>query len=479
MNLGQVYTKRVVADYMVGLFTLKGKAKVLDPCFGYGVFINSLLKKTEFLIDGVEIDEKSFSLFDNPNTERCSLKNCDFFDIEDRYDGIIMNPPYVRQEELNALKPLGVSKQKLQTSCGLMTISSKANLYMYFILRSILLLRDGGELIAIFPNSWTNTPVGKQFYEQICHHGCITDFINVEGEAFEGSPMVDVCILKFVRGESGNTVYKQMTISPTDVLSIIIVDKLGEKKTAGLVKLQTVAKVRRGITTGFNKLFVNPTLFTCDHLVEILSSPKDIQGFSTNHCKLDTMLAIKDGDVLNEDETNYLENCSSVILKEGKPQTLKSMIEKGQPWYYITLPETAQIIFSYIVRNNLKFVLNEGRCNVRDNFYMISSSHNQYLLLALLNNYHVFTQLELCGKSYGKGVLKLQTYDISDIKIPHPTALSKEDTDRLIKLSEDLVASSDEDKIEVISDILNPYYGVEDAKDKFLELKSKRLAKYE
>lgn len=479
MNLGQVYTKRVVADYMVGLFTLKGKAKVLDPCFGHAVFISSMLEKTEFLIDGVEIDEKSFSLFENPNTGRCSLKNCDFFDIEDRYDGIIMNPPYVRQEELNALKPLGVSKQKLQTSCGLMTISSKANLYMYFILRSILLLRDGGELIAIFPNSWTNTPVGKQFYEQICHHGCITDFINVEGEAFEGSPMVDVCILKFVRGESGNTEYKQMIISPTDVLSITTVDKQGENKTAGLVKLQTVAKVRRGITTGFNKLFVNPTLFTRDHLVEILSSPKDIQGFSTNHCKLDTMLAIKDGDVLNEDETNYLENCSSVILKEGKPQTLKSMIEKGQPWYYITLPETAQIIFSYIVRSNLKFVLNEGRCNVRDNFYMISSSHNQYLLLALLNNYHVFRQLELCGKSYGKGVLKLQTYDISDIKIPHPTALSKEDTDRLVKLSEDLVATSDEDKIEAISDILNPYYGVEDAKVKFLELKSKRLAKYE
>ena len=222
MNLGQVYTKRVVADYMVGLFTLKGKAKVLDPCFGHAVFISSMLEKTEFLIDGVEIDEKSFSLFENPNTGRCSLKNCDFFDIEDRYDGIIMNPPYVRQEELNALKPLGVSKQKLQTSCALMTISSKANLYMYFILRSILLLRDGGELIAIFPNSWTNTPVGKQFYEQICHHGCITDFINVEGEAFEGSPMVDVCILKFVKGLPSNerTKYSKMKIGANNSLSV-------------------------------------------------------------------------------------------------------------------------------------------------------------------------------------------------------------------------------------------------------------------
>lgn len=479
MNLGQVYTKRVVADYMVGLFSMKGKVRVLDPCFGHGVFIKSMLENTDFLIDGVEIDEKSFSLFENSNTERCSLKNCDFFDIEDMYDGIIMNPPYVRQEEINALQPLGVNKQKLLSSCGIMSISSKANLYMYFILRSILLLRDRGELIAIFPNSWTNTPVGKQFHEQICHHGCITDFINIEGEAFEGSPMVDVCILKFVRGLSDNTTYKQITISPTDVLSVTNIDYQGEKKTTGLIKLKQVAKVRRGITTGFNKLFVNPKLFTQDHLVEILSSPKDLQGYSTNRCKLDTMLAIKDGDVLNEDETNYLENCSHLILKEGKPQTLKSMIENGQPWYYITLPKTAQIIFSYIVRNNLKFVLNERMCNVRDNFYMISSSHNKYLLLALLNNYHVFCQLELCGKRYGKGVLKLQTYDICDIKIPHPTTLSKNDADRLIELSEDLIASSDEVKIKAISDILNPYYGIENAQDKFLELKTKRLAKYE
>ena len=77
MNLGQVYTKRVVVDYMVGLFTIEGKAKVLDPCFGHAVFISSMLENTEFLIDGVEIDEKSFSLFENPNTGRCSLKNCD------------------------------------------------------------------------------------------------------------------------------------------------------------------------------------------------------------------------------------------------------------------------------------------------------------------------------------------------------------------------------------------------------------------
>lgn len=463
---------------MVGQFSLRDKARVLDPCFGRGVFIQSLLEKTNYIVEGVEIDEKSFSLFENPLPERCSIKNCDFFDIEERYDGIIMNPPYVRQEELNALRPLGVSKQKLQSSCGLMTISSKANLYMYFILRSIILLRDGGELIAIFPNSWTNTPIGKQFNEQICHHGYITEFINVEGEAFEGSPMVDVCILKFVKGGIGQTIHKQMSII-SDALSIKTLEKKEKCQTSDLIKLCTIAKVRRGITTGFNKLFINPSIFSQNHIVDIISSPKDIYGYTTNNCKINTLLAIKSCDILNEEEKTYLENCANTIIKEGKPQTLKSMIEKGQSWYYISIPKTAQIIFSYIVRNNLKFVLNEGNYNVRDNFYMISSMYNPFLLLSLLNNYHVFKQLEQCGKSYGKGVLKLQTYDITDIKIPNPSALKQEDKEKLINLSQDLVRTSDENKIETISAILNPYYGDTDDKELFLELKSKRLAKYE
>ena len=226
MNLGQVYTKQAVADFMVGLFSIAEGAHVLDPCFGRGVFVNSLLENTGFLVDGVEIDEASYSAFGNPDESRCRLTNGDFFDVEGTFDGIIMNPPYVRQEELDKLAPLGVTKQKLQSACGLMTISTKANLYMYFILRAILLLREGGELIAIFPNSWTNTPVGRQFYEQMSLHGCITDFINVEGEAFEGSPMVDVCILKYVKGMRRfrsigvRTKYSKLIIKEDNSLSI-------------------------------------------------------------------------------------------------------------------------------------------------------------------------------------------------------------------------------------------------------------------
>jgi len=479
MNLGQVYTKRIVADFMVRLFTITGKAHVLEPCFGRGVFVRSLFENTDFAIDGVEIDKTSYSSFDNPDERRCRLKNGDFFDVEGLYDGIIMNPPYVRQEELDKLAPLGVTKQKLQCACGLMNISSKANLYMYFILRAILLLREGGELIAIFPNSWTNTPVGRQFYQQMKLHGCITNFINVEGEAFEGSPMVDVCILKYVRGMRRETHYQSMRITQDDNLFIEAIEQQKNETSGNLVKLRSVANIRRGITTGANRFFVNPPLFTQAHIVNILSSPKDFTGYTTKHCRQDKLLAIKRGDNLCEEEDTYLENSANVILKEGKPLTLKTMIDGGLPWYYITIPETAQIVFSYIVRNNLKFVLNAEKCNVRDNFYMISSRYDSLLLMALLNNYHVYWQLENFGKSYGKGLLKLQKYDIDEIKVPHPESIHEEDKAKFIQLSELLVKSSDNRHIDAITNLLNSYYGNEGVKEQYFELKSKRLAHHE
>lgn len=77
MSLGQVYTKQGIADFMVRLFTITGKARVLDPCFGRGVFVKSLLDNTEFDVDGVEIDIASYASFCNPDERRCRLKNGD------------------------------------------------------------------------------------------------------------------------------------------------------------------------------------------------------------------------------------------------------------------------------------------------------------------------------------------------------------------------------------------------------------------
>ena len=63
----------------------------------------------------------------------------------------------------------------------------------------------------------------------------------------------------------------------------------------------------------------------------------------------------------------------------------------------------------------MKFVMNETSAFARDNFYVIKPKVDKWVLFALLNNYYTYYQLELSGKRYGAGLLKLQRYDIEEL----------------------------------------------------------------
>ena len=77
MDLGQVFTKGIVADYMVSLFTLNNDAVVLDPCFGEGAFLSALKKEKKYSAVGYEIDR---DLYDKTKKKypKYVLKNADF-----------------------------------------------------------------------------------------------------------------------------------------------------------------------------------------------------------------------------------------------------------------------------------------------------------------------------------------------------------------------------------------------------------------
>lgn len=473
-NLGQVYTKRNVADYMTRLFTLPSHARVLDPCMGGGVFIYSLLAHTTYNVTGVEIDDKAFNAFSNPDTERCHVRKGNFFDETAEYDGIIMNPPYIRQEEIDNLSPFGISKQTIQEACALMPISTKANMYMYFVLYGLQLLRSGGEMVAIFPNAWVNTPLGKQFKEQITRHAQIQLFISVTGNPFEGTPTVDVCIIKLIKEGRGATTYKALSVSGNQLHEQqALPTQIADTKSGSLTMLKNIATIRRGITTGANNLFINPKLPDAIHTIDVLTSPKNLTGYTTSNAALGKMLAIGKDDIITESEQAYISHCEETIRTTGKPLSLKNMIDSNADWYRLKIPSPAPVLFAYIVRRNMKFVYNAPALHARDNFYMITPHHiHPFLLLALLNNYHVYTQLEKKGKTYGNGLLKIQVYDVATLLLPKN--LDEKDATKLTKLGKQLVETGDDALLDEISRLLNKHYG-KDAKEEYFTLKTKRL----
>lgn len=462
---------------MVDLFDLPCGSRVLDPCFGGGVFVDSILERTTFSVDAVEIDVDSFCKLQNKNRPRLNLFCGDFFNHKSilPYDGVIMNPPYVRQEDINGLAALGVSKAKLKDVCGEVKIPTKANLYIYFILYAVRLMRLGGQLIVIFPNSWKKTPIGKFLRDFLNEMGHIANDISVIGNPFVGDPLVDVCIIRFIKGENGTTSSTTIRIEANSITDVTEAEYTPDFNSSSLCFLASIAKIKRGLTTFYNDVFINPPISDSTYLYDIVSSPKSVPGMNTMGCSLDKVLIIPERATISEELYTYLETSKANIISQNKPKTLLQKIANSEIWYCLTPQRPAHIIFPYIIRYKPRFILNLGCYMARDNFYLLSSNLEKGLFVALLNNYYVFLQLELCGKSYGNGILKIQKYDVDNILIVNPLLIPKADEKRLSELGLKYSETCNEDLLDAISDILNPYYNIPNIKQFYTKRKSKRL----
>ena len=99
---GQYFTPEIVADFMINLASINENSKILEPSCGEGVFLDLLAKKGYDNFSAYELDRELI-----PNKYKDVIKNESFVSarINEKYDLIIGNPPYIRwknlEEELN------------------------------------------------------------------------------------------------------------------------------------------------------------------------------------------------------------------------------------------------------------------------------------------------------------------------------------------------------------------------------------------
>jgi len=478
-DLGQVFTRRVIADYMVSFFSLPSKSIVLDPCFGDGVFLSSLSTKTDYIQVGYEIDIDLFNSYGN-KTSNAILYNSDFLlhDAGMNFDGIIMNPPYIRHEKIDNLERYGVTKDNLSKQPVFASLPKSANLYMYFVVKAINLLKPNGELVVIFPDSWLNSRSGAAFREVLSDSCSIEKRVHVTGKAFEKDALVDVVILKL---------RKNSTLLDCEPLYVSIEgDTINDRKIERFsatvddkVSFPKYASIKRGLTTGFNEAFINPVIngLSDDYFEDIISSPKAVSGYSTMNAVFDKLLIIDRENDLSEPISIYLKKLEARIIKSKKPKTLAEKIQNGGKWYSLRVLDCKGILFGYIIRNDMRFILNGTGKIARDNFYVITPKINEYILLALLNNHYVSIQLEATGRKYGGGMLKLQKYDVESIMLPNLSDFSVKDIKAITILGQKLAETSNREIIDEITMLLSKYESAdyETAKSQLDYMRSVRL----
>lgn len=477
-DLGQIFTKGNVARYMVSLFNLPKQAAIMDPCYGAGSFLDAL---KECGYNNVTACEMDTFLFERTKRkyDKYRLINDDFLaqGKKQSYDGIIMNPPYIRQEKIDELQSYGITKDILRSNPVFYGLPSTANMYMYFIMKAIDLLKYGGQLIVIFPSSWMNARSGADFQKTMLSKCGLKKHIHIHGDVFEQEALVDVVILKLIKGNTNFYTSEEYLESKNGKLQTVQVRK--EKKSKVFpYPFSKLATVKRGLTTGCNKMYINPEL-PCGNdecFKPIISSPKSIDGYTTRNAHLDRLFFPGENEI-SDDISNYLDFWKNKIIQEQKPKTLYLKVNRSSKWYELREICGEGILFSYFVRNDMKFVMNETGVLARDNFYIIKPKIDRWVMFALLNNYYTYYQLEISGKRYGAGLLKLQRYDIEGLTFPDYQLILDSDKKKMAELGHKLLESADVSVICEITNLVSKYSEIsyEEITERYSTAKLNRL----
>lgn len=221
--LGQYFTHKHVADFMIGLSSVSKDANILEPACGEGIFLKLLEEKGYKNIIGYEIDKTLKTITEAPIVFASFVSA----DINDNYDLIIGNPPYIRWKNLDQELKQELATNKLWQKY----FNSLCDYLCIFVLRSVELLKDGGELIFITPEYWINTKHAEVLRNYMVRNGIFSEIVH-----FNETPIFDkvassILIFKYIK--TNNTKINKQTIRITKYLST---QKLTEETLAKLKK---------------------------------------------------------------------------------------------------------------------------------------------------------------------------------------------------------------------------------------------------
>ncbi|WP_297889707.1 Eco57I restriction-modification methylase domain-containing protein [Sulfurihydrogenibium sp.] len=199
------------------------------------------------------------------------------FGLNDGFDIVIGNPPYVRQERIKDLKPILKTK-------GYKTFTGTADLYVYFFEKGYNLLKEKGVLSYIVSNKWIRAKYGEKLRKFLKENTTLIKLVDFGGYRVFAQT-VDTCIVLFRKQKPPKDWTLYYAVVPSDtkkpieyinqnwksILQNKLSDKawtLGNENVLALKeKIEQIGKPLKdwdvkiyfGIKTGFNDAFIIDT----------------------------------------------------------------------------------------------------------------------------------------------------------------------------------------------------------------------------
>lgn len=495
---GAYYTPLQLADAMVELFASQNISTVLEPSCGDGVFLDSLknqklLNKVKKLT-AVEIEPEEAEKVRSRYSDFRQIEVCteDFFDYYGRvlgkesFDLILGNPPYIRYQYLKESQR--EMQSEILTSHG-MKANKLINAWVAFIVACIQLLSENGKIAFVIPAEILQVAYAEDLRLYLANNLAKITLITFEQLVF---PDIEQEVVVFI-GEKGKEEkgIRIIEMNNLDGFARLKLEQNGfqklqhvkEKWTKYFVTSEEMALIQKlrddkrfakfsdyglinvGITTGNNGYFSVTEQTTeqyglAEVTLPLIGRSSHAHGiyFTTEDWESNIVVG-KRARLINFPDIPYEEYPDGHKLyialgeKNGEHKGYKCSIRDR--WYIVPSVWVPDAFF--LRRNNLypKFVLNRCGAVSTDTMHRMKFNEGvkpENVLLAYYNSIS-FAFTEICGRSYGGGVLEILPGEMGNILLPKVENIAPELRDNLLTYI-DSVVRNDED-IEKALDIVD------------------------
>jgi type I restriction-modification system DNA methylase subunit len=282
----QYYTKsNEIVSYMIDKLNLESNSLVLEPCAGDGVFIDALLgKDININIEAFELDPNEATKLKNrySNNSNIIIRNEDTLLYNDfingtyfnKYDYIIANPPYGAWQDYE-------KRDLLKNIYPDLYIKETYSTFLYLCIK---LLKDGGRLVFIIPDTYLNLHMHTHLRKHILLNTCVEEIALFPSKFFPGvnfgySKLSIITLIKNNKNLSNSisvldnfrevrqlnsqqnirkTIIRQNDILRNEHYAFIISDnkRFNILLKNSLLQMSDIANCVTGIYTGNDKIFI-------------------------------------------------------------------------------------------------------------------------------------------------------------------------------------------------------------------------------
>lgn len=487
---GQIFTPKYIADFMAEWVLYRSvldnrkelanrlddcnhdeKRRILDPAVGLGVFFQSLLNHNNdnIKIYGIEKDsqlvKESKKLYKNHGAINIHQGNY-LEQWDNKYDGIICNPPYLIYKKYNNEKYISLINKELD-----LKLSGYTNMAMLFLVKSLFELKEKAKMAYIVPVEFMNADYGKEIKKTIVESRLLRYVIILNYNIFEvkttsvillfSNDSINESKIKFINIDSREQFfqifYNNNKIPGFD--NTIINNEMDiEKKWSfyyrkneipeykNMVEFNEYARVYRGIATGANDFFLldeekkDKYNINKDFLLPVITKAAYVK---------DPIFTIGNYNKLkNEGKKIYLfngvnnENNKNVkkYIHEGEENRFhkRYLTRNRKPWYKLENKPPSSILVKTFFREKIQFIINKAsvyNLTAFHNIYTKIPEYDQILEAYFLTDIAV-ELIELNRREYSNGLFKIEPGDINKSFIPDFKIIKENDREDIINIYE-------------------------------------------